>query len=405
MAFIIYFGWNPAAPHPATAAVALLHASFWVSLITLLLAAWQSGCIKEHLHPESTTVIETSINRQRNLDAFKKWRFDLFVKSTSTVPYVISLPLLLLGICTHTWSPSRPATYVFLVSICSGVLSAAILTVAGASDSSPFQLPWLIVFRGLWKLLRWVYRCLRRPFLPPADTRPGPVAMDNSWKTTSDDAQCASRIFPSIADPAQYDTAIKHATTLPWFKDGLGMEPPYELIISTLGTCFDTDGSLHPEATDRAYYSAQAIFWIFTRALSESAELAHRFRLPTITYHPIPSNPDLDHLLAAYGVGDTSRIVSWMYRVRPTASPSYLEWASCLLLYLSSATRNMENAFSSISSYNNPRGSWSNAPLNAILDRLLASSFFLSWPVGEDLLRTQDKSYAIYYHTLQAAHP
>ena len=369
----------PDPPHVVTATLAFLYTSCAVSFLAATFAGFGRTWLKEYFRHEGRSIAERCAVRQHKSDMAKKMWFEPVLKVIIAMPHTIALPLLTCGFCLHVSSPVLHATYPLFGSIFVGILFFLTLSVAGTLDATPFRTWW------------------SAPVTP--------MAKSERWKTNSDDAQCTAWIIPSNTDKRVFDAIIPHTTTIPWFKDGLNTEPPHSTISSALTTCFDSSGLLRPGVRDRAFHSAQALLWLYTCARCESEELAQRFPLPNIPCLRTLPDPDIQHLLATYSMQDVPAIISWMYKTGPGLTPLYLQWVSGVLLHLSWAVRGGAEAFNPINDYSDLGGSWSTAPLNAILDRLLTSSLFLGCPFEEDLLRAQNKWYAISYHTLQATNP
>ena len=239
--------------------------------------------------------------------------------------------------------------------------------------------------------------------LPPStiqDTSPdstitspwlAPAALDELQKTNANDVSCVSWILWSITDQQALDAAIQFAGTIQWFEVKLDTKNPYDQIISTLETCFNSTGELYPGSRDRAYYSARAVLWIHTRAMCVSESFALRFPLPTIPYNPTGLDRDLGHLLGMCTSQNTCEILAQMYRITPGFTPAYSQWTSNALLHLSWAKRGVAGMFDSIAR-DHAGGDWSTVPLNAVLNRLLTWCIFLDWPIDKLVLRVQDKS-------------
>jgi hypothetical protein len=123
-------------------------------------------------------------------------------------------------------------------------------------------------------------------------------------RTNTSDARCVSWILRNITDPEALDAALPVAGEIRWFDDGVNVDLPYDLIVSTFEACFDSTRTLYPGSRDRAYYSGRAMAWIRTLAMCKSEEFASTFPLPVPEYTtPVP-DPDLEHLLyAIVGLG------------------------------------------------------------------------------------------------------
>jgi len=246
--------------------------------------------------------------------------------------------------------------------------------------------------RGLWENIQCkVLRLTPRPpqTLPP-QTIPD-TTLNTLREMNAGDIRCVSWILWNITDPEALDAAIRLAGTVRWFEDGTDVEPPYDPIIVTFRACFDSIGKLYPGLRDRAYASAQAILWIHIRAICVSGEFARRFPLPIFRdYEPL--DPDLSQLLELYHRLDDPHTL-WDY-ARRDVTPMFLQWTSNALLQLSWAKRN-----ASVPEASHPDPiflgitmGYTGTPLNARLNRLLASCILLGQSVNEELLVNQDKS-------------
>jgi hypothetical protein len=131
-----------------------------------------------------------------------------------------------------------------------------------------------------------------------------PTALVTFRKANANDSHCVSWIIRNITDRKAFDIAIRLASMIPWFEDGLDVEPLYNLIILLLEECFcyTGTGEVSPGWRDRAYQTAQAILWIHTCALCKSTEIAQRFPLPVIRCDVASLDPDFQHLFGeVYG--------------------------------------------------------------------------------------------------------
>ena len=221
-----------------------------------------------------------------------------------------------------------------------------------------------------------------------------PTALATLHTINAGDVRCVSWILWNITDPEALDAAIRLAGTVRWFEDGLDVEPPYDQIISTLNGCFDSNGKIYPGTRDRAYHSAQAVLWIHIRALCAPRELVKQFPLPTIAHDTTSLDPDLRCILRICACQDIPEMIYKMYLIDEEATPIYFQWASNALLHLSWAMRSTPDTFDTLfQQYGTPTPR--TIPLNAVLNRILTSCIFFGWPVEEELLRIQDKTYAI----------
>jgi hypothetical protein len=305
---------------------------------------------------------------------------------------------------TLVWSPSIPHSH-----------SPPLPTRQPAAQETT---SWLATVHSLWENIecKILLLALRLPqiYFPlptPLPTIPSTfqwltsTALDTLQKTNTNDVQCVSWILWNITDPEALDTAIRLATTIWWFQDGLNTEPPYDLFISTLKGCFDSTGRVYPGLRDRAYSSAQAILWIHICAVCVSEEFALRFPLPVIHCDILSLDCDLKHLLGTYAGWDTPDIIAWMYGIASSGfTPAYMQWTSNALLHLSWTKQNTPSAFCRIRNHGRKPG-WHTIPVNAMLNHLLVSSIFLGQPIDAEVLKVQDKSYAIsLFHSLPCSH-
>ena len=90
------------------------------------------------------------------------------------------------------------------------------------------------------------------PWLKPKD-------LDTIRETNTNDVRCVSGILRNITDPEALHAAIRLAGEILWFDGGIDVDPPYDVIVSTFETCFDSTGRLNPGSRDRAYYSGRAM--------------------------------------------------------------------------------------------------------------------------------------------------
>jgi len=222
-----------------------------------------------------------------------------------------------------------------------------------------------------------------------------PEALTKLQSTNANDVRCVSWILWNITDPEALDAAIRLAGVIRWFEDGLDVEPPYDLVVSTLKGCFDPSGKVYPGSRDRAYYSAQAIVWIHIRALCKSTDFAHKFPFPVIYYDRTYLDWDLRVLLGMLLYKEIHIIISLMHTINPEFTPGHLQWASNALLHLSWAKQSIPETFTSILQDILEQEQYT-IPLNAFVNHLLVSCIFLGWPIGEEVLRIQDK-YIIYH--------
>ena len=117
-------------------------------------------------------------------------------------------------------------------------------------------------------------------------------------KQNADNARCVSWVLRKLTDPEAVDPALRLAGTIRWFDSDVGIDPPFDLIVSTFEACFDSTKQLYPSMRDRAYFSARAILQISTGARGRSGGGASKYPVPAIPPSaPLQTDPDLHHAL------------------------------------------------------------------------------------------------------------
>jgi hypothetical protein len=207
--------------------------------------------------------------------------------------------------------------------------------------------------------------------------------------TSANDGRCVSWILRNITDPEALDAAVRLAGTIRWFEDGSDSEPPYDLIVSTFQTCFDSNTEVYPGSRDKAYYSGRAILWIHALAMCKSEEFARSFPLPTTECTAPDNDFDLERLLQVIGARNRSYRLAFMLD-RRGCSPSHMQWISNVLLHLSWATRTpLDFDYIRRRMYSTHMAT---ASMDIRLNHLLTWCNFLGSPVEEEVLKLQDKS-------------
>ena len=240
----------------------------------------------------------------------------------------------------------------------------------------------------------------RHPPLPTTHQRPqSPVTQGPTpWLTpeslvtiqiaSTNDVLCVSWILWNITDPEALNAAIRLAGNIQWFEDGVGVDPPYDIIVSIFHGCFGSNGEVYPGSRDRAYYSGQAILWIHTLSLCKSQDVADRYPLPTIRYSAPTHDHDLAHLLDINTISFTSNPFVYLLSINPGHSPSHLQWVSKVLLHFSWAKKAAVGF--NLTQWQINRAD-TTIPLDAMLNRFLTWCIFLGFPPEEEALRIQDK--------------
>jgi len=234
-----------------------------------------------------------------------------------------------------------------------------------------------------------------------------PKELDIIRRTNTSDARCVSWILRNITDPEALDAALPVAGEIRWFDDGVDVDLPYDLIVSTFESCFDSTRRLYPGSRDRAYYSGRAMVWIRTLAMCKSEEFGSTFRLPAQEYTtPVPDS-DLGHLLYAIcGDWHPCGYVVWLLRTDPGHTHPHSQWISNLLLHHSWANRTKLDYSRLLNFFSGTRKNRATIPLplNTTLNQLLVWCTLLGSPVEEEALRVQLKSWASPVFSPQITH-
>ena len=342
----------------------------------------------------------------------------------------VALLLLACGLCRHMWSINSSVAFTLISLTGPGVAFYVVIVIAGMSSyACPFQTLASIALRGPWKKIRrgtfssvirskrmlsrtrrmWnqgIRSLLWRQPLPMAiplenvevhQSEPWitPKELSIIHRTNTNDARCVSWILSNITDPEALDAAIRLAGTIRWFDDGINVDPPYDLIVSTFKACFDPTRRVYPGSRDRAYYSGRAMVWIHALAMCKSEEFGDTFPLSDTEYVALGLDHDLDHLLQANCVVFPELRMPLLLAINLKHTPSHLQWTSNILLHLAWADRTSSShglPWEYISTTHEIKTTF---PLNATLNRLLAWCVFLGSPVEGEALKIQDKSYGI----------
>ena len=116
-----------------------------------------------------------------------------------------------------------------------------------------------------------------------------------------DSASCVCWVLRNITDPEAIDSAIRLTGTIRWFDGDPDHNPPFDMIVSTFETCFDSTKQLYSGMRDRADFSARAILQIHTRARIRSQDHASKYPIPAVSADSAdPSqhnDPDLFHVI------------------------------------------------------------------------------------------------------------
>ena len=420
-----------------------MYASLLISMLAAFVAMLGKQWLNRYLRNSGGSMIERCGDRQRKCNGLEKWPLHFFIES---LPVMLQVALLLLacGLCKHMMSVNTPVarTLISLTSL-GAIFYIAIVITGTSSYACPFQTPVSIGLRGLWKRVRsgmWKRRVRPLPrrqslpaillenvevqqseSVPSPDDPPQPQSLSTlhnipqfePWlkqedlaiirKTNTDDILCVSWILKHITDPEALDAALPLAGEIRWFDDGVHINPPFNLIVSTFEACFDPTRRLYSGARDRAYHSARAILWIHTLAMCKSEELARNFPLPNVEYTTSVPDPDLGHLLRANNGGwGPGRRIGSLLTIDPGQTPSHSQWISNLLLQFSSADLAKPHHESILRWFSRGHDTKTTISLNTTLNRILVWCTFLGSPIKEEALNIQDKSYDISYFYSQS---
>jgi len=210
-------------------------------------------------------------------------------------------------------------------------------------------------------------------------------------KQNVDNARCVCWVLRNITDPEAIDSAIRLAGTIRWFDGDSDHDPPFDLIVSTFNTCFDSTEQLYPSMRDRAYFSARALLQITMRARTQSRECASKYPTPEVSSNTSQHNDhDLNHVIRMLQCNFNSDRPILDFPNAGTNTHDHLLWISSLFVDL---TRRGPNPI--LGSY----GSYLSAAVAnhqaMIANILLMWYMFLGGCVEEETFWANDKSYAM----------
>ena len=131
----------------------LLYGSLATSLFAAFIAMLGKQWVTRYLRKQGGSAVEKSRDRQRKLDGFKKWHFQLVIES---LPVMLQLALLLLGcaLTQYLWTINRTIAGVILAFTVFGITSYALFTLAGTFHyNCPYQTPLSILIRTVIRRL------------------------------------------------------------------------------------------------------------------------------------------------------------------------------------------------------------------------------------------------------------
>ena len=125
----------------------LLYGSLATSLFAAFIAMLGKQWVTRYLRKQGGSAVEKSRDRQRKLEGFKKWHFQLAIES---LPVMLQLALLLLGyaLTLYLWTISRTVSGVILAFTLLGITTYTFFTlVATLYYNCPYQTPASILIR------------------------------------------------------------------------------------------------------------------------------------------------------------------------------------------------------------------------------------------------------------------
>lgn len=213
-------------------------------------------------------------------------------------------------------------------------------------------------------------------------------------RTNRADARCITWILDRITDPEAINAALRLACTIRWYDDGVDSQPSYEELNSVLIECFGFDGKVHPGTGNRAYDSARVIGRLYVLAWAESEGLADT---------RIPLQPPSRWIANAADDHDLRSILCLLYAFSHAGEPPISEedfagisvahttWVSDLMLHLEWARRGNYETVLFLPALLLRRKL--PMPAIAVANILMTACVSLGWPVSDEVLLVDDKSY------------
>ena len=406
----------------------LMYASLFISLFAAFIAVLGKQWLNRYLRNTGGSIEERCQDRQRKFEGLEEWPFHLFVESLPPM-FQISLLILVCGLCRHMWSINTSVARILIALAALGILFYLGIVVAGTSSyQCPFQTPASFILRHLRAtieyrlsttihysfsrmkraLMRWIQHHSPRPSLPIVlrGVRSGspihrevvpPLELAKLSRTNIRDIKCVSWILRSIADQEAIDAAIRLASTIRWFVDEIDVEPPYDMIVSALLSCFDSSDTIYPGSMDRAYHFARAILQIHVFARCKSQEFAGRFPIPFTNSNAGGLSRDFIAISQLYQDLYSGCIPS--HQVLSLAqSPVHLQWVSNLLLWLAWAEHRASGTLGLEADSIEPESkSWDKLPPGVVSDRLLVWCMFLGRHIDKHILMIGGRSCVVFH--------
>jgi len=256
------------------------------------------------------------------------------------------------------------------------------------------------------RLVQGTRRFSRTALLPTTteDTHDQPLILQNGpglrlrvWNLEAlrrqnlDNARCVCWFLRNITDPEAIDSAIRLAGNIRWFNGDSNHVPPFDFIVSTFETCFDSTKRPYPGMRDRAYFSARAILQISAGAKAQSDECASKYPIPAIYSSSFQhTDPDLHNMLCMLEHNFDFHRPSLSFPRVDTNSDNHSLWLTNLFVDLTRMSPNP--ILASYVSYLSVAVADRQA---TIANTLLMWYMFLGGSIEEEIFWAVDKSYAM----------
>jgi len=198
-------------------------------------------------------------------------------------------------------------------------------------------------FRRAGLLLTTVEDVTRQPLVP----QNGPGLRVHVWdleairRRNAADARCVCWVLWNITDPEAIDSAIRLASTIRWFDGDSNYDPPFDFIVSTFESCFDSAKQPYPGMRDRAYFSAQAILQINLRSRAQSRERVSKYLIPAVASSSFKhTDPDLHHTIHMLELNSGHGRFTLDFPRGGTHTPTHSLWMSNLFVDLTRVNPN-----------------------------------------------------------------
>ena len=228
-------------------------------------------------------------------------------------------------------------------------------------------------------------------------SRNGPGLRIRVWnlegvrRQNADNVRCVCWVLRNITDPEAIDSAIRLAGTIRWFDGDSDLDPPFDLIVSTLEACFDSTKQPYSGMRDRAYFSARAILQINMGARAQSNECASKYPIPAFSLSSSQlADPDLRHVLHMLELNSTPRRPTFDF---PRGGPNTRTHSLWVLNLLMDVTRVGPNPVTK--SYESYLSAAIANDQAMIANALLMWYVFLGGHVEEETFWAVDKSYVV----------